>query len=350
MPACKHIQEAPITKSLKGTGSDAPYILNCTIMKYLLLCIFSLISIQYATAQAAKPDRLFKTDNTNLDVKVEEITDTHVVYRLFTTREEPIQRISKEDVVLIIFSNGYTETFGKPQAKPADNKSNDPLQNANSQLKDKLLTQETPSAETAQVKAKPKAAKKKNTVLTPSGEKPRFNLLFTPTAAYMLGGKEWYNTDAGFGFRQGYGGQLLLQYSASDNLTLYLTPRYTRWQVIRGLEQNNSQHSTLHAFSGMLGLKHFLNAVLYIGGEAGTQYLRLTEHLNPNSDSPLPPDIRTIGYRPAAGLSIGTQICINPVVLDIAPNINYIYTNSGDPKGIIYAGFRIGAGLSAGKR
>jgi hypothetical protein len=67
---------------------------------YLLLC---LSSISYAQ------DQLFKKDNTKVDVKILEINQNEIKYKLFTYQDGPTITISKKDIALIIYQNGVHE-------------------------------------------------------------------------------------------------------------------------------------------------------------------------------------------------------------------------------------------------
>jgi hypothetical protein len=76
-----------------------------TLINTLLLLAPGLIGAQ---------DLLFKKDNSKLEVKVSEITETTVTYKLFTNQNGPNYVISKKDVALIIYKNGTHEVFNSP--------------------------------------------------------------------------------------------------------------------------------------------------------------------------------------------------------------------------------------------
>ena len=56
-------------------------------------------------------DQLFKKDNTKLDVKILEINQNEIKYKLFNYLEGPTIIISKSDVALIIYQNGTHEAI-----------------------------------------------------------------------------------------------------------------------------------------------------------------------------------------------------------------------------------------------
>ncbi len=59
-------------------------------------------------------DQLFKKDNTKTDVKVLEINQTEIKYKLFTYLDGPTIIISKKDVAMIIYKNGEHQVFNEP--------------------------------------------------------------------------------------------------------------------------------------------------------------------------------------------------------------------------------------------
>lgn len=54
-------------------------------------------------------DQLFKKDNTKIEVKILEINQNEIKYKLFTYQDGPTITISKKDVALIIYQNGVHE-------------------------------------------------------------------------------------------------------------------------------------------------------------------------------------------------------------------------------------------------
>jgi hypothetical protein len=61
-------------------------------------------------------DLLYKTDNSKLQVKVSEISEATIKYKLFNNPDGPSYVIKKPDVALIIYQNGLHEVF-KSQPK-----------------------------------------------------------------------------------------------------------------------------------------------------------------------------------------------------------------------------------------
>lgn len=81
-------------------------------MKNILFSLFFLISLS-GLAQ----DQLFKKDNSKLEVKVLEINENEVKYKLFTYQDGPTIIISKKDVAMIIYQNGTHEVFNAPASE-----------------------------------------------------------------------------------------------------------------------------------------------------------------------------------------------------------------------------------------
>ncbi len=75
-------------------------------MKYYF-CFLLLISLLSGFAQ----DQLFKKDNSKLDVKILEINQTEIKYKMFNYLDGPTIIISKSDVALIIYQNGSHEAI-----------------------------------------------------------------------------------------------------------------------------------------------------------------------------------------------------------------------------------------------
>lgn len=79
-------------------------------MKNTFLALFFL-----STFMGLAQDQLFKKDNTKFEVKVLEINETEVKYKLFNYQDGPTIIINKKDVALIIYQNGNHEVFSTPQ-------------------------------------------------------------------------------------------------------------------------------------------------------------------------------------------------------------------------------------------
>ena len=75
-------------------------------MKYNI-CILLLMSVYLGISQ----DQLFKKDNAKLEVKILEINQTEIKYKMFNYLDGPTIIISKSEVALIIYQNGTHEAI-----------------------------------------------------------------------------------------------------------------------------------------------------------------------------------------------------------------------------------------------
>lgn len=73
--------------------------------KILTFCLF------FIAFSSFSQDQLFKKDNTKLEVKILEINQNEIKYKLFNYLEGPTIIISKNDVALIIYQNGTHEAI-----------------------------------------------------------------------------------------------------------------------------------------------------------------------------------------------------------------------------------------------
>ena len=80
--------------------------------KSLLYVLLSLSSMSYAQ------DQLFKKDNSKVEVKILEINQDEIKYKLFTYQDGPIISIAKKEVALIIYQNGVHEVINTAYQAP----------------------------------------------------------------------------------------------------------------------------------------------------------------------------------------------------------------------------------------
>lgn len=85
-------------------------------MKFSLCIILIFFLSNLSLAQ----DQLFKKDNSKLEVKIIEINQNEVKYKLFTYQDGPIIIISKNEVAMIIYQNGTHEVFNQTADKPQE--------------------------------------------------------------------------------------------------------------------------------------------------------------------------------------------------------------------------------------
>lgn len=73
-----------------------------------LICTMLLLAL---TVCAGAQDVLIKNDRSELRVKVSEITETSIKYRLWDNQDGPLYNIAKHQVFMVIYANGQRETF-----------------------------------------------------------------------------------------------------------------------------------------------------------------------------------------------------------------------------------------------
>jgi hypothetical protein len=78
-------------------------------MKTLIISFLSLLPV-LVSAQ----DVLYKTDNTKLEVKVAEVTETTIKYKVFANPNGPFYTISKSSIAMIVYQNGQHEVMTAP--------------------------------------------------------------------------------------------------------------------------------------------------------------------------------------------------------------------------------------------
>lgn len=88
-------------------------------------------------------DVIVKNDKTELNVKVEEITAMTVKFRYFSRLDGPIYNINKADIFLIVYKDGYRESFTTPTAAPVAVSGNQPS-TANSEFAPKEISEQFP--------------------------------------------------------------------------------------------------------------------------------------------------------------------------------------------------------------
>lgn len=81
--------------------------------KIILFLLCSLSTIGFAQ------DQLFKKDNTKIDVKILEINQNEIKYKLFTYQDGPTITVAKKEIALIIYQNGVHEVITTTETTPA---------------------------------------------------------------------------------------------------------------------------------------------------------------------------------------------------------------------------------------
>ena len=80
--------------------------------KIFVFILLALSTIGYSQ------DQLFKKDNSKVDVKILEINQTEIKYKLFTYQDGPTITVSKKEIALIIYQNGVHEVITTTEVPP----------------------------------------------------------------------------------------------------------------------------------------------------------------------------------------------------------------------------------------
>jgi hypothetical protein len=88
--------------------------------KFLLLLIICWMSSLpwLAKAQSDKPDLIYKRDNSRIEARVKEITETDVKYQLFSHLAGPLYTLPKSKVAVIVYASGYSESMTENAPSP----------------------------------------------------------------------------------------------------------------------------------------------------------------------------------------------------------------------------------------
>jgi len=82
-------------------------------MKKVSFMVAMLIGLLTATAQ----DLIIKKSGSELKVKVSELTDTHVKYKLESSPTGPIYSIKKDEIAVIKYQDGHVDVFTGAETK-----------------------------------------------------------------------------------------------------------------------------------------------------------------------------------------------------------------------------------------
>ncbi|MDO9340508.1 MAG: hypothetical protein Q7T72_08285 [Bacteroidales bacterium] len=80
---------------------------------YLFVCTFIIILSPYVSFAQ---DKIYKTDRTIIEAKVQEVGDAEIKYKKFSNLNGPIYILKKEDVSMIVYENGEKEVYNQVQS------------------------------------------------------------------------------------------------------------------------------------------------------------------------------------------------------------------------------------------
>lgn len=81
---------------------------------HFFVCTFVIILFPFVSFAQ---DKIYKTDNTIIESKVQEVGDAEIRYKKFSNLNGPVYSIKKEDVKMIVFENGEKEIYNQGQTK-----------------------------------------------------------------------------------------------------------------------------------------------------------------------------------------------------------------------------------------
>lgn len=90
--------------------------------RFFLCLLFALVVASRLVAQTtnARPDVIYKLDNTSIQAIISEVTDAEVLYRRANNPNGPVFRIRRRDIQSIRYANGEVEQFNQaPAPAPA---------------------------------------------------------------------------------------------------------------------------------------------------------------------------------------------------------------------------------------
>ena len=89
-------------------------ITSALMKRSILVCTMGILISSASYGQ----DKVYKTDNSVIEAKVQEIGNSDIKYKKFSNQDGPLYVIKKEDVSMIVYENGEKEVFNQGQPKP----------------------------------------------------------------------------------------------------------------------------------------------------------------------------------------------------------------------------------------
>jgi len=319
-----------------------------TFKVFLLGIGMSISTLSFAQQQA---DKILTIDNTKIEGRVLEITETLIRYKDFYDAQGIVKTIAKTQVYKITYSNGYIEEYNSVSA-PATAQ-DEALQQQNLQLygtgNDNNQINQTqdntaiPQQETEEVFGITTGKEKKAVIR----ERQTTGLIvgLGLAAAYMLGDSPWVSEE-GMGFRQGFGGSARLQYTLpSRKLGFMGTVGYSQWSVRRVFGPEEEITLAFKNLSVSAGIKTYFGGGFYFSIEGGLHNLQLgSETVIDSEVEAASENTSEIGI--AGG--VGYEFLAGPLLLDISGKYNLIgiglnpdYEDLGN---IGFIGVRLGIG------
>ena len=304
-----------------------------------------------ATTQTTKPapvvmqynDVIYKTDQSTINAKVDEMTDTDVRYfvaAMPTTK----QALARNEVWKIVFSDGSVEVI----TAPATNVVPTATDNATSP------TTATPlRSESAGYKAP---------VATGRYRAPanygRLNVTVGPEASLytLMNQTRWTNEYAGLGMNQNIGGSLRIDYRLVKALAVSLTGGYSRWDLVRNYQlggvEKYDETVQLTRIQALAGIKIYAGS-LYLLPEGGVNLT--TTKTTTSGAHPKPTNEQASSTPITYGASLGYEFNMGSFLIDLSgryqildvKNLSFGAISPALTEKIQFASLRVGIGFSA---
>lgn len=340
-------------------------------MRYLTLFFFALV-VMNAQAQTAS-DRIYKLDQTTIEVVVDEIGETEILYFLpKDTAKRTTLRILRKQVWKIVYESGETEVINTPAASTApvpatarvapakpdrlfltnktmitgkviavtDQKITYRRQDSGpvyELTKKELLRVEYSDGHVENFESKvaeaesPRQAEDQQAVATTKKAKADLLSKISVTAGiegnYFVGSKIWTDDEKGAGLRTALGGSVQGNYQISRLFGAYLTLGYSKASVLKnylsGEEIIYKQDLSLSGPGAGLGVKYFLKESVYLHMEGKANFLKMKIAVSEDGETD---EEQLSASCPSFGAGIGFTRRIAKVIVEA--DVHYQMTKS----------------------
>ncbi|MCX6214605.1 hypothetical protein [Spirosoma sp.] len=321
-------------------------------MKIVLFCWLLLVS-SLTWAQTSKTDVLYKLDRSPINVKIDELTDTDIVY-MEPSAPQLKKTIARTQVWKIVFSDGSTEIITPPAGQvPTGTTTPQPTATA-APVPDR--TRPTPTL--SENDSAPSAS------YTNPGGFARIHLTIGPEFAYypdfINKGKAWLNDSTGFGMTQNVGASLRFDYRFIRRVAVSATAGYYGWELVRKYTRNSISEfyetKKLTQIPVQLGLKFYPVGSFYVMPEGGVTLLFSSVKTSDNHPTPANESVNAMPI--TYGASVGCEIMARSLLLDLSiryqflnvNNLSYTAFNQSLNEQVNIASIRLGIGFNAVKK
>ena len=357
-------------------------------MKIHLLLVVLLLTARLALAQTPRPDVLHKIDRQTVNVKIDELTDTDVLYFEPATPSMK-KKIARNQVWKIVFSDGSTEIITPLPGGTASTVDQIILtdqtivQGKVSRRDDRKLyytKPETPNGPQYElllsrldriryangkeelfskaVGVSPSGGASSGTPVTTSqpdrslpksqlteysaqGTSARYkngferiHLTVGPEFSYypdpINKDRAWLNDSTGFGMKQNIGASLRFDYRLLKPLAISITAGYFGWELLRRYTRNGLDEYTetkrLTQIPVQVGFKVYPAGGFYIMPEGGASFL--TASLKTSDLHPTPANESVTSTPITYGASLGYEVHVNAFLLDLSVRYQILNVNN----------------------